>query len=858
MLKKYTKKSIALLMLILTILSTFSNLVFATEISSAVVRNGGECGYHLQFFDTDQNAWSYIITHYAYYEEGGHQYPAYCLDKDAPGVGMPEVGDSYTVNINEIMNDVRLWRVVINGYPYQSPESMGVANYLDAFVATKQAVYSIIYDRDPSSFYRGGDAQGEAIKNAIVRLVNIGRYGSQTPYNIDINANKRGEFYEDGDYYSQEYVVDSPVETSNYSIVSTAGMPSGSIITNLSNVETSVFNGNERFKVRVPKSQLSSDINITVVLRAKCKTYPVFYGRTTIPGAQDYMLTFDPFGDLSGQTSLNVKTNTGKIKINKTDVDTGLPISGVTFQLEKVDGTVIGNATTDENGQATFSMLYQGKYTLKELSTNEKYILNTATFDVDVEFNKTSTKDITNEHKKGNLKVYKVDKDDHNIRLGNVNFDLYSEEFQKVIGTYTTNVDGEFQVNHLRIGDYKLIEKNTGKWYNLADDTNIEIKWDTTEENTIENELKKGQIRIIKVDKDNNEVKLEGVSFEILDENNNVLERITTNENGEALTSRYTLRDYEKIIIREVETKEEYALSDEPQTIVLEENQIKNITFENEKIKGNVEITKVDSNSKNTLKGVKFGIYDTKDNKIGELITDENGKAISEDLTYGKYYIKELDTGSDYYLLNNATFEFEIKENKKIIPITIENDHVDIKVKVDKEGTREIKPGEDVDYTFKNIENNSNIYLDNFKWFDYIPTEYIRLNSMTTGTWNQDLNYSVYYKTNKSDEYKLLIENLNTYQNYSLDFSKLDLAEDEYIIETCFDFGKVETGFKESISPTMKCNSLDTLQNNDSFTNKTKTVGVYLDLTAEANSNWTTIVHIPEEKHEVLLPKTGK
>lgn len=452
MLKRFTKKSVAMLMVVLALLSTFSNFVFAaTQISSAVVKNGGECGRHLQFYDTNQKAWSYIITHYAYYEHNGHQYPAYCLDKDAPGVGSTEAGESYTVNVNEAMNDVRLWRVAINGYPYRSPEALGVANYMDAFVATKQSVYCILYNRDPNTFYQGGDAQGVAIKNAIIKLVNIGRNGSQTPMNTDVKANKIGTFYEDGDYYSQEYIVDSPVETSQYVITSTNGMPAGSKITNMSNTETAAFNGNEHFKVRVPKSQLDKDLNITVVLQAKCKNYPVFCGKTSVAGTQDYMLTFDPFGDVAGKAELKLKTNTGKIQINKIDDETRLPIEGVTFQLEKADGTVIGNATTDSNGQAYFSMLYQGKYVLTEISTNEKYILNTNTFDINVEYNKTTTKEITNEHKKGNLKVLKVDKDNHKIPLGNVSFDLYSEEFQKVIGTYTTNVDGIFQVNHLRI-----------------------------------------------------------------------------------------------------------------------------------------------------------------------------------------------------------------------------------------------------------------------------------------------------------------------------------------------------------------------------------------------------------------------
>lgn len=434
---KLTKKCVALLLILLAILPTFSNYALAaTEISSALVKNGGECGYHLQFFDTKQNAWSYIITHYAYYEHDGKQYPAYCLDKDSPGVGTTEAGNQYTVNVNDVINDVRIWRIAINSYPYQTPESLGVENYLDAFVATKQAIYCIIYNREPSTYFKGGDARGEAIKNAIVRLVDIGRNGSQTPVNTDITTNKIGTFKEDGEYYSQEYSINSPVETSQYIIKNTNGLPNGSKITNMSNNEQSTFNGNEHFKVRVPKSQLTTDLNITILLQAKCKNYPVFYGKSTVPGTQDYLLTFDPFGDITGIANLNIKTNTGKIKIIKNDVDTNKPIEGVTFQLSKKDGTVIANSTTNSNGEASFANLYQGNYILKEISTNVNYILNEKTFDINVEYNKTTSQTITNEHKKGNIKVYKVDKDNKKVVLGNVEFQLYSEEFKKVVGTY--------------------------------------------------------------------------------------------------------------------------------------------------------------------------------------------------------------------------------------------------------------------------------------------------------------------------------------------------------------------------------------------------------------------------------------
>lgn len=83
MYKRIIKKSVVILMIIMSLLSTFSNIALAsTEINRATIRNGGDCGYHLQFFDTKQNAWSFIITTFAYYEQNGVQYPAYCLNKD--------------------------------------------------------------------------------------------------------------------------------------------------------------------------------------------------------------------------------------------------------------------------------------------------------------------------------------------------------------------------------------------------------------------------------------------------------------------------------------------------------------------------------------------------------------------------------------------------------------------------------------------------------------------------------------------------------------------------------------------------------------------------------------------------------
>lgn len=83
--KTIVKKSVAILMLLLIILSCISNIVFAaTEISEAYLQDKGEVERHLQYWNDDRNAWSYVVTTYVTYNEGGKEYPAYCLNRELP------------------------------------------------------------------------------------------------------------------------------------------------------------------------------------------------------------------------------------------------------------------------------------------------------------------------------------------------------------------------------------------------------------------------------------------------------------------------------------------------------------------------------------------------------------------------------------------------------------------------------------------------------------------------------------------------------------------------------------------------------------------------------------------------------
>lgn len=865
------KKVIAIILLVLTIFSSISPVVLATEISEANIQDRGKVEQHLQYWNEDQGAWYYVTTTYTTYSVNGKEYPAYCLNREYAGVG--EL-DGYTVDVDtdvtSVLGNAQVWRTVINGFPYKSASQLGLANDLEAFQATKQAVYCALYGFDPTTRFRGADqgadSRGDAIKNAIINIVNAGKYGTQSPSDPTITLSNSGSLYEDGNYYTQKINVSSVVDMAGYTITATANLPEGTIITNSNGTQTNSFSGNESLFVKIPKSQMDKDItNAIINVQGKCKTYPVFYGRTRIAETQNYALAYDPFGDGVGRATLNIKTNTGKVIVNKTDDETKQPIEGVKFSLKKADGTVVGTATTDKNGVATFDKLYQANYKLVEVETNPKYILNNAEFDVPVEYNKTAKVDVENEHKKGNIKVYKIDKDNNRVVLGNVEFDLFSHEFNKVIGTYNTDVNGELEIKDLRIGDYSLIEKKTNRWYNLAEDTDIKVEWNLTKELQIENELKKGAIKIIKVDEENHEVKLENVKFRVMDKDGNVLEELITDKNGEAETSNYPIRDFSELKIQEIETLDNYVLDDEIHTITLEENQIKNITFENEKIKGQIEITKISSDDnkitgdkKGTpLEGAKFEIYNSNNELVDTLVTDKEGKATSELLVKGEYQLKEVDSGSLYYLINTDIFKAEIKNHKEVVKVNVEDDSVDVDVEVEKKGFIETQSKDSIYYDFSNVHNKSNVALDNFTWSDSLPTNALRANKIYTGTWNEDLKYSVWYKTNLSDDYILLQDNLSTTTNNEVKFTDATLQEGEFITDFEFRFGTVKADFKEVEQPRLYCDMLDNLPNGFVFVNHTKVSGNYENIYVEDKDDWKTITYYKEIETMQKLPRTG-
>ena len=164
-----TKRIFSIVTLFIILMNSFQGVVSAFEINSAYIEDLGKCEHHLQY-RKNANTWSYIITTMTGYRVNGVLHYAYCINPAINGVGETS---PYTVSVSQVLSDARIWRIITNGFPYKSPAELGVATEQDAFVATKQAIYAVLENRDVDSYYRGGDDRGVMIFNALKNLVNM-------------------------------------------------------------------------------------------------------------------------------------------------------------------------------------------------------------------------------------------------------------------------------------------------------------------------------------------------------------------------------------------------------------------------------------------------------------------------------------------------------------------------------------------------------------------------------------------------------------------------------------------------------------------------------------------------------------
>ncbi len=133
--------------------------------------------------------------------------------------------------------------------------------------------------------------------------------------------------------------------------------------------------------------------------------------------------------------------------------------------------------------------------------------------------------------------------------------------------------------------------------------------------------------------------KLEGAKFKIEDSKGKIVGELVTNEEGEAISKDLPIGNYTLV---EKEAPKGYELLKDNITVKIEKDAVVEIKIGNKKLPdpmGKMKLVKVDISDKNKkLAGAKFKIEDSKGKIVGELVTNEEGEAISKRLTNRKLY----------------------------------------------------------------------------------------------------------------------------------------------------------------------------------------------------------------------------
>ncbi len=225
---------------------------------------------------------------------------------------------------------------------------------------------------------------------------------------------------------------------------------------------------------------------------------------------------------VSGQVTTVNFNNTlkrGTLIVTKTSED-GLN-EGVKFHLygTSLSGLAVDEyAVTDSAGKAVFSDVLIGTgYTLEEVDTAIRYVVpekQTAA----VEWNTVTNKSFTNILKKWNVTVTKSDAEtglpQGDATLAGAVYGIYKGD--QLVGTYTTDANGQFTTKYYVCGDDWTIRESTPSEGYLLDSTvypigaeakNYTVEYNTTA-NDVTEQIVKGRIAIIK-HTDNGDTQLE-------------------------------------------------------------------------------------------------------------------------------------------------------------------------------------------------------------------------------------------------------------------------------------------------------------------------------------------------------------
>ena len=333
------------------------------------------------------------------YKKDGVEYPVYCLNKGKKGV---EAGFEYTVDVNQLISNQKVWRAIINGYPFKTPAELGCNNMQEAYAATKMAVYDAMYNYDLSKFtiYKDLDSHRRCVK-AIKKIITNARKSTETKIAATLNIKPEQNSWVvdkiDKQYVSKTYSVQASAVNKKYTIALSSSSDARFKITDVKNIEKTEFDTTEKFKVLIPIVDLEKSGEFTLTAKSDLRTMPIFYGESPNQDWQNYAVTVGEYEMADTSIKQTYQENKTQIEIQKQDGDTKIPLKNGTFNLlDKNKQILYSELTTNDNGVIEVKHLLPGIYYLEEIKAPDGYYGYEDLIQIEVKLNQKTVVKVDN------------------------------------------------------------------------------------------------------------------------------------------------------------------------------------------------------------------------------------------------------------------------------------------------------------------------------------------------------------------------------------------------------------------------------------------------------------------------------
>ncbi len=586
-----------------------------------------------------------------------------------------------------------------NGNTGRNPDDATGADEIAAQIATQLLVWETVAgERDSQFNHVCGSSQG---KNNMIEMV-----GSNHPLRSQILSH----------YASIESAVQKHTMLPSFFSRSSAAAGSYELTWNGTNYSATLTDTNQvlsnyrfssntsgiEFAVSGNELTISCDtaptgaVAITAQKTGGSRRGVVVWGDGISGGGNQDFATYGATVDDPVTGRLNLEIMTGAMKLVKTSEDG--KVSDIRFTIS---GEGINTSkTTNASGVIDISDLNPGVYTVTE-QLIDKYVPQ-ETRRVTIVSGQTATVNFNNILKRGDLSVTKTSEDG---LVSGMKFRLSGTSLSGLaVDEYAvTDENGVAEFTDVLIGSgYTLEEIDTPVRYVIPESQNVAIEWNKVTDKGVNNILKKFQVTLTKSDVETGssqgDASLAGATYGIY-KGNTLIDSYTTDANGQ-FTSNYYICDYDWNI-KEINPSEGYLMDPtihkvgaEPELYTIELNTTGNDVTE-QVIKGNMALIKHTDDGSTQIEtpedGAEFAVFlkasgsyeNAKKTERDYLVCDEKGYAVSKNLPYGVYVVRQTkgwdgtemmpdfevyiaqDGATYHFIINNAPFASYIKVVKK-------------------------------------------------------------------------------------------------------------------------------------------------------------------------------------------------